>query len=44
MRNNDWLAGGDRLAQGVVEMIAAIVRGRSGLSQLARMIPAVLTG
>ena len=39
-----WHAGGDRLAQGVVEMIAAIVRGRSGFSQLARMIPAVLTG
>jgi acyl-CoA reductase-like NAD-dependent aldehyde dehydrogenase len=39
-----WHNHGAALARGVVGMYADIARGRSGLTRLARMLPAVLTG
>ena len=39
-----WHRHGARLARGVVDMLDAIAADRSGLWQLARMLPAVLSG
>jgi hypothetical protein len=39
-----WHRSGARLARGVVDMLAAIAGGKSGLWPLARMLPAVLAG
>ncbi len=39
-----WHRNGAVLARGLLAMYAEIARGRSGLWQLARMVPAVLTG
>lgn len=39
-----WHRHGAMLARGLLAMYAEIARGRSGLWQLARMVPAVLTG
>ncbi|NBW97090.1 MAG: aldehyde dehydrogenase family protein [Planctomycetia bacterium] len=39
-----WHAHGSALAAGLLSMYGEFARGRSGLWQLARMVPAVLTG
>ena len=39
-----WHPHGAALARGLLSMYAEIARGRSGLWQLARMVPAVLAG
>lgn len=39
-----WHTHGAMLAEGLIDMYAAIARGNSGLWQLARMLPAVLRG
>jgi acyl-CoA reductase-like NAD-dependent aldehyde dehydrogenase len=39
-----WHPQGERLARGLLRMYSAIARGRRGLGQLIRMVPAVLSG